>query len=67
MCQIASVSTFSSSSVLAAGADSSDVAASSFFMIENMKAAEMRQMTMSIPQIAATDIFPQRSMGMDTR
>ena len=64
--QIASSSTVSSRSA-SAGAGESEVAASSFFMIEKMKAAETRQMTTRIPQSIAVEILPQRSIGIDTR
>ena len=65
-CQIASSSTVSSAAFAVAGV-SSEVAASSFFMIENMNRAESRHRAMSIAQIVQTGILPQRIMGMDTR
>jgi hypothetical protein len=45
----------------------SPVAASSFFMIEKMKAAERRQIAMRMPQIANTGILPQSIIGIETR
>ena len=61
------VSTFSIASALMEGAGESEVAASSFFMIEKMKMADRAQRAMSMPQMAATEILPHSSMGMDTR
>lgn len=63
--QIASSSTVSRAS--AAGAGVSCVAASSFFIIEKMKAADTRQMAMRITHSVHTGILPQRSIGMETR
>ncbi len=46
---------------------SSLVAASSFFMIEKMNAADNRQMAMRIPQMTGTETLPHMSIGIETR
>lgn len=65
--QMASSSTFSIALAGSTVGVSSLVAASSFFIIEKMNAADSRQMAMRMPQMTGTDTLPHMSMGIETR
>ena len=65
-CQMASSSTVSNESA-GAGVSSSDVAASSRFIIAKMNPADIRQITMRMPHNTATLMEFHRSVGMTTR